>query len=389
MLSTKNFTQEQIKDINRVNIINLIRATKTTTKQEVAKQLDLSIPTVTTNINALLVEGLIEELGVAKSTGGRKPVILGFKKNARYAFGVSVAPHGVMIRMINLENEVIEEDAFDYESLDQTLSEVTVLIHQYLDKHKVTKDRILGVGISLPGVVDDEALVLEKAPNLNVKDYHFKGFEKTIGLKVWIENEANVAAFAEQKVGKAQGIDNLVYISITEGIGTGIIIKSHIYKSNQKKAGEFGHMRITTESIQCNCGRSGCWEMYASKDALMRQYKEATHVEAEGVHKIFEQYSSGDVQAAKVLETYVQYLFYGIENIVLGLNPDYVVIGGDFGKYATPLKKIIDTFENGRHGRVVYEGTEIMFTALEDKGSLVGSALLPLEVLFNYNQSVI
>lgn len=389
MLSTKSFTQEQIKDINRVNIINLIKASRTTTKQEIAKNLDLSIPTVTTNINALLQEGLIEEMGVAKSTGGRKPMILGFKKDARYAFGVSVAPHGVMLRMINLDNEIIEETDFNYQGLDPTLEKVRQLIDQYLERHQIQKKQVLGVGISLPGVVDDEALILEKAPNIRVKDYHFKGFEEKLGLSVWIENEANVAAFAEQKVGNAIGIDNLVYISITEGIGTGIIIKSHIYKSNQKKAGEFGHMRITTEDLLCNCGRNGCWELYASKDALIRYYKDISNNEIDDVDVVFKAYDQGDEQATKALNTYVKYLFYGIENIVLGLNPDYVVIGGDFGKYAKSLKRVIDNIEKSDQGRVVYEGTEIIFTALEDKGSLVGSALLPLEELFNYNQSVI
>jgi predicted NBD/HSP70 family sugar kinase len=384
MLSTKNFTQEQIKDINRVNIINFIRQEKTTTKQEIALTLDLSIPTITSNINDLINEGYVKEVGIAKSTGGRKPVILGFVKNAKYSFGVSITKDHVQIRLINLENDIIDETEFPYTDLVTTLSSIKDHITNMLKEHAINRKYVVGIGLALPGVVNDEHLILEKAPNLQVHDFSFIRFQESLGLRVWIENEANIAAFAEIKVGNSKNIDNLVYISITEGIGTGII-----YKSNQKKAGEFGHTRVSGGQLRCNCGRSGCWELYASKQALLRLYNEVSDIETTSIDQIFDSYDHGDSLAKAALLEYANYLFDGVENIILGLNPDYVVIGGEFGKYERILKQVLRASDRFKTDRLVYEGSEIIFTGLEDKGALTGAALLPLEVIFNYNSNVI
>ncbi len=263
-------SQEQIKEINRVNVINILRDKGETTKQEIAAILKLSIPTVTTNINMLLEEGLLEVAGVAKSTGGRKPVILKFLENSRYAFGVDITPpKRIIVALLNLNYDKVDELTFDYESykdFDAVLSNVSTVVESLIAKHGIDKKSIVGVGLSLPGLVDEDRLILEHAPNLGVKDYDFTGFQNKLGIKVSIENEANVAAFAESIIGgDAKDKKNLVYISITEGVGTGIIIGDHIYKSTHKKAGEFGHMRVSGEKLKCNCGRTGCWELYASK----------------------------------------------------------------------------------------------------------------------------
>jgi len=389
MLSTKSFTQEQIKEINRVNIINFIRQAKTTTKQEIAMILYLSIPTVTSNINDLIGEGLVREVGIAKSTGGRKPVVLGFVKDAKYSFGVSITKEYCQIRMINLANEIIEEGSFTYRDMDSTLSRIGEIIASTLVKHGIDKTRVVGVGLALPGVVNDDNLILEKAPNLHVNNFSFKSFQETLGLRVCIENEANIAAFGELKVGNAKGIDNLVYVSITDGLGTGIIIKNHIYKSNQKKAGEFGHTRVSSEQLQCNCGRIGCWELFASKKALLRLYNEEALTQVKSIDQVFDLYEQGDSLAKETLIKYATFLFDGVENIILGLNPDYVVIGGEFGKYEKVLKQILLTMGRFKTERMVYEGSEIIFSGLEDKGALAGAALLPLEEIFNYNSNVI
>lgn len=389
MISTKKFTQEQIKEINRVNVINFIKETYPTTKQEISKALGISIPTVTTNIKELVEIGLVEQVGIAKSTGGRKPVVIGFVENARYAFGVSISRKSVWIRLINLAYEVIDEVELPYIDMEMTLNKIETTIDEMISSKSIDRNKVVGLGISLPGVVNDEELVLKNAPNLRVENYDFTPFQERVGFKVWIENEANIGALAEVKVGNAVGIDNLVYVSITEGIGTGLIIQDHIYKSNQKKAGEFGHSRISDEKRQCNCGRYGCWELYASEDALIRYYKESSNTNIDHVAEVFSAFTEGSVEAKEALIRYVEYLFYGFENIILGLNPDYLVIGGDFGKYNHVLSEAMVLAGKMKKERMYYEDTKIIFSGLEDKGPLMGAALLPLEEIFNYNETVL
>jgi DNA-binding transcriptional ArsR family regulator len=232
-------SQEQIKEINRVNVINIIKKNKEITKHEIARLLKLSIPTVTSNINTLLEEGYVIEAGVAESTGGRKPVILRFNANARYSFGINISPDRISIILINLSAEPIHTVNFMYRreySFYDVLEMIEEEVLRMLEEFRISKSDVLGLGLSLPGLVEEDKLILENAPNIGVRDFDFSEFQERLGIKVFIENEANVAAFAETIEGKNKNMSNVVYVSVTEGVGTGIIIDNQIYKSKHKKS---------------------------------------------------------------------------------------------------------------------------------------------------------
>lgn len=391
-MKSSMLTQEQIKEMNRVKIIKIIKDRKEITKQEIAKLLGLSIPTVTTNINQLVEEGLVEEAGVAKSTGGRKPIILKFVGNARFSFGASISCSQVDILLVNLNGKQVARESFDYQdhfSFQDVLNSLKDKIFEMIDKNQIDKNRVVGVGLALPGLVDDDNMVLEYAPNIGIKNFHFDDFQKDLGLKLCIENEANIAAFAEQLMGNAKDKSNIVYVSVTEGIGTGIIIDNHIYKSNQKKAGEFGHIRISDEPKLCKCGRTGCWEIFASKSALVKVYGEVKNKTVTSIDEVFVALNQGDLEAKVVMCSYIDYLFRGIENIVLALNPDYVIIGGELGRYDKEVMELAKETVPLVGEYLEYEGTKILFSGLGSIGALMGSALLPLEEIFNYKKNVI
>jgi len=385
-------SQDQIKEINRVNVINIIKKSKEITKHEIAHLLKLSIPTVTTNINSLIEEGYVEEAGVAESTGGRKPMILKFNANARYSFGVNITPDRVSIVLINLNTELLHNVSFMYRreySFFDVLEMIEDEVIRMLEEFHIAKTSILGIGLSLPGLVDEDKLILQNAPNIGVKDFDFTLFQQRLGMKVYVENEANAAAYAETLEGKHKNMNNVVYISITEGVGAGIIIDNHIYKSTNKKAGEFGHMRISEENIKCNCGRTGCWELFASKRALFKYYKEATGIRVSSLDNIFIRGNLDEPKVKIAISKYLDHLFIGIENIVLGLNPEYVIIGGELGKYKDEMLDFVNEKNKLKSAYMEYEGTRIIFSDLDDRGSLIGAGLLPLQEVFNFKKSVI
>lgn len=392
MTRYESLSQDQIKAINKANVLKIIKQYGVITKQDIAASLKLSIPTVTANTNQLIEEGFVEEAGVGDSTGGRKPVILKFVENARYSLGVNVSPDSVGILLIDLNDKIIDEVFFDYiqdYSFDDVLDRLEFEIENLLTRNQIDRDKISGIGFSLPGLVDEDRLILENAPNIGVRDYDFSKVQERLQMKLHIENEANVAAYAEIVMGKAVEMRNVVYVSITEGVGTGIIIDQHIYKSTKKKAGEFGHMRVSDEEKRCNCGRTGCWELMASKKALYSYYREFTGKKAVSLEQVFseESFNTPEVQAA--IEKYIDCLFIGIENIILGLNPEYVIIGGEMGKYGKEMLELINRSNHMKSSFVEYEGTKVVFSVLKDKGPLIGAALMPFEELFNSARSVI
>lgn len=393
MLHTGQLTQEQIKEMNRTNIIRYMKQVKTTTKQEIAKELNLSIPTVTTNMNQLIIEGLVKEAGVANSTGGRKPIIMEFLPNAKVAFGVDISKEYVKIMLVNLDAQCLykEQIKTHESSFEKILDIILNRIEKIQKEQAIAKECILGVGLSLPGLIDDDKKILTNAPNLGVSSYCFATFEQRLHLPVYIENEANIAAFAEQILGNAKDKGNLVYVSITDGIGTGIIIEKHIYKGNGKKAGEFGHIPISDKPLKCKCGRSGCWEIFASKKALINYYQKENrqkNQKEKSLAEIFDEYKQKDPIAQQAVKTYTNYLYKGLENILLSLNPDYLVIGGDIGPYAKEIVQLAQQLKLTDHF-YGYEATQILPTSLSDEGALLGAALLPLEEIFNFRKNVI
>jgi len=340
----------------------------------------------------LIKEGFVYESGVAQSTGGRKPVLLSFNENARFSFGVNITLDQMTIILMNLNGEIIESQVFDYlpnNNFDQVVTQIKETILNILKKRQISKKKVVGIGLSLPGLVDEDKLILDSAPNLGVKEYDFHSFQEALEIQVYVENEANIAAYGETLQGNHKNMSNVVYISITEGVGTGIIINNQIYKSANKKAGEFGHMRISDENLQCNCGRTGCWELFASKRALIRYFFEETGQSEEDLSVLL---SDDNLQkpAVKVaLQKYFDYLFIGIENIVLGLNPEYVIIGGELGKYRQQLLQFINEEKQLKSSYMVYEGTRIIFSDLADQASVIGAALLPQQSIFYHHNNVI
>jgi len=383
--------QEIIKDSNRKKIVQLLYKKKELTKQDISKELEISIPTVTSNINALIKEGIVEEAGMAESTGGRKPIIIRFLPNSRYAFGVDFSLEIIRIALTNLNSEIIYETSMDikgFYNIDEAIRKIEMEIKHILNEKKISIDKVLGIGFSLPGTVNEEDMVLEMAPNLKIKNIVFKEFTDILKLPVYIENEANAAAFAELTLGIAKEMRNLAYISITEGIGTGIVIQDYLYKGKNKRAGEFGHMTIVADGKPCNCGKKGCWELYASDRALIEGYCSRANQKKVSLKDFFYKLKCEDPIAKEAWESYLDYLAIGIQNIILLLDPHYVVIGGKIGQYPGILESlkekvfIQNTFYNEND-------IKILISTLKENASILGAALLPMQKLFFIKRKII
>lgn len=392
MLNNKRIIdQEVIKDSNRKKILNLLVEKREYTKQNISKIVGVSIPTVISNINELLEEGLVEEAGVEGSTGGRKPIIVRFLPNSKYSFGVEFKLNNVRVILVNLDAEIKFETSFwveNFENIGGIIEKIHGIISSSIIQMSISNKDILGIGFSLPGTVNENSLTLELAPNIGMKNVDFSIFSNILEFPIFIENEANSAAFGELNLGIAKKMKNLVYLSINEGIGAGIVIQDYLYKGKNKRAGELGHMTIMPNGKTCNCGRSGCLEQYASKKALMDNYNIKSLKPVDTLSDFFSRVQEKESLAMLELEKYINFLAIGIQNIVLVLDPHYVVLGGEIGEfseyYLKELKEKVFV-ENS-----FYDNTDLkIFTAnLKKDSSILGAALLPMQKLFSINSNI-
>lgn len=393
MLNSNNvMDQEAIKESNRKKILNLLLKKRELTKQSISREIGVSIPTVIANINELIEEGLVEEAGVAGSTGGRKPIIVKFLPDSKYSFGVEFTLSNIRIILTNLDSEIKFETAFSisgFRDMDEIMKGIYSVIMDVLDAKKISQNDILGVGFSLPGTVNEDSRILELAPNMGIKNVNFNRYASLYGFPVFLENEANLAAFGELNLGIAKEMKNLVYLSITDGIGAGIVIMDHLYKGKNKRAGEFGHMTIVAGGKACNCGRKGCFEQYASKRALLEAYNNNNPSIVSSLSEFFDRVKNNEKAAFEELEKYISYLALGIQNIVLILDPHYIVIGGEISDYSEfyleSLKKKV-FIENSFYDE---KDLKLFASKLDKNSSILGAALLPLQKLFSISEKII
>jgi len=394
--------QEKIKDSNNRRILRLLMRRHELSKQQIARETGISVPTVANNVSRLIEQGIIEEAGVSESTGGRKPMLVRFLPDARYAFGVDFASNHltssneITVAMINLKASIRAQRSFDYQrfgNVDRIMAHLGDLTREIMREHSIDAERVLGVGISLPGTVNERRKVLEMAPNLSpelgMQHLHFRVYERLFPFPLFVENEANASAFAELVLGIAQDKRNLVYLSVNRGIGAGIVVRGHIYKGNKKRAGQVGHITVDSRGVRCTCGMTDCWELYAASGALIRNYNARASGAITDTREFLTRLEEGDPLCHEIWEKYLDDLAVGVSSLLLCYDPHYLVIGGEISMFGDRLLEPLRQRVFARNCFYKVGDLEILLSTLEERAAILGAALLPFQKLFYGNNKVI
>jgi predicted NBD/HSP70 family sugar kinase len=393
---------QSIRDSNQKKILGLLREKRELSKQEIARQTSLSIPTVTMNVSRLLKLGLAEEAGVSVSRGGRKPMIIRFLPDSRYAVGVDFSSNHltssnlIRVILVNLAAEIKAESVFEYRrfsSVSQIMAKVKKVAEKMLADQRVPRRLVMGIGFSLPGTVNERKLILEQAPNLppdlGMNALDFGKFRTLFPFPILIENEANAAAYAELLLGAARGKRSLVFLSINRGIGAGIVVGGRVFKGANKRAGTVGHITIESQGIRCTCGRRDCWEIYAASGALIRNYRRTSGTRLKDTQQFRSLLESGDRVAAEVWETYLEHLTIGINNIILSLDPHSLILGGEISSFGDRLLEPLRARVFAQNPFSARDDLEIVLSQFKGDASILGVALLPFHGLLYKGAKVI
>ena len=251
-----------------------------------------------------------------------------------------------------------------------------------------------GIGVSLPGRIDSSSHRLIYAPTLGWSDLDFKSpLEKATGLPVELENAANACALAEQWSGRyGGGASNLVAVTVSNGVGVGMIMNGQLLRGSKGATGEFGHVSIVNGGPVCRCGNSGCWEVMASNAAAERYYAELAapgNGEADcrrvGARVPFADLlhlaEQGDERASRALDRMAHYLGAGIAMLITGLAPDVLVVVGDVTRAWSRVGPIVAKTVKARS--FTYANTRILATDPDSQPRLQGTIALFLQKHFD------
>ena len=397
MTKGKTGNSKFLKAYNETYILNLIRVNKSLSRADISKATGLSPTAAGGIVSSLIEKGYLCENGTGESKGGRRPVMLELKKNSRYSIGLDVDVDSVTFILMDIKGRVV----FEWSSalVDNRPAAVASLaaeeIERVLSDCRIHKDKLLGIGISVPGMVDAETRRVVLAPNLSWEDADFgRMLREKIELPVYIENEAMASAICENWIGACKSVDNFICVNIKSGIGAGIFTGGRPYRGTGGSAGEVGHIVVDENGLACGCGNHGCLETIVStgrivekaekliKKGLKSQLNEIENVSKVRLCNIVDAARSGNQAAGGLLEEAAGYLGIALSYLVNTLNPSKIVLGKDFVVYGDlvmdTLRRVVDRKALKRPAANV----EIAVSEIGERSSTLGAAIIPLKILF-------
>jgi predicted NBD/HSP70 family sugar kinase len=320
-----------IRDINRQIVLNYVRELGPISRADIARETALQRSTVSLIVDELTDHGLIEEVS-GESTGGRPPSLLSLRTADAVAMGVDLGAINTVVATSDLAGRVISQEEFptdpDAAGTTRKISECALRVMARCG------GTIEGIGISFPGWVDPES-GRSYAPHFKWSDTPLaESVAQITSLPVTIDNDANAAALAELWFGRPEirEVRDFILVLVEAGLGTGIVFDGQVYRGEGGTAGEFGHMTIGTGApVACAAGSTECWEAFASERAALARYKKLSRQNGSDeldFTKLVDLALRGEGNARSALKTTAHYLGIGIANLIQGLAPETVIVGG-------------------------------------------------------------
>lgn len=324
-----------VRDINETVFLHLIRERQPISRADISKYTGLRPGTVSAIVNRLIKNNLVFEGTEGPSSGGRPPKNLYINSESFYVLAVDIGVLDTIVAVSDFNGRILKQHSLP--SGDNPKKFLTKLANdiEKLIKGQFARARFAAVGVSVPGLIDRETGTLEISPNLEWNSVPIKQvLEERLELPVYVENDANAAAFSELWYGPIEEADvkTLLFILVVEGLGTGLIINGELRVGPRFGLGGFGHMSIDPNGELCSCGRRGCWETFASERATVERFHRVTAKQGlplVGLPEMITRANNGDEMAMQSIKITAEYLGEGISNLVHGIYPETVVIGGN------------------------------------------------------------
>lgn len=386
----KNTGAEYKNFLLKKNILSYLATGEEATISDLAKELNISVPTVTKLVGELKEENYLTDYGKIETAGGRRPNVFGLAGDAFYFLGVDVRRRRIDFVLLDFKGRVVKKTnaiPFVLKNTEEALEEICVHIATFIRESGTPSGKILGMGVSLTGRIDS---------NNGYSHTYFNFHEQPLAdllqerfsMPVYIENDSRAMMFAEKHSGVVKDEKNVLFLNLGRGIGIGMMFDGKLYYGKTGFAGEFGHIPLFNNEILCHCGKKGCLETEVSGIALEKIF--ATRVkegessilsekcEKEGVllYDIIEAANHDDVLSITLLSEIAEKLGRGVGVLINLLNPELVVIGGSMslaGDYMMlPLKSAINKYSLS----LVNKDTRFRLSKLGENASVIGVAML-------------
>lgn len=313
-----------VKRNNRSRVYHLLYEHGPESLKNIAGILDMSMPTLLQNVKELKAENLIMDSGVKESTGGRRPKVIGCNFAAKVSVGLDITRNHAVFMLIDLKGNILQyrRIRYTFKNEKEYFDNLEIKLEDFLEEWDVERSTILGVGISLPGIIDADSKYMMVGKVLDFDGGDLDEFRSRIPYPCLFSNDANAGGFAE--LWRAGNLENVIYLSLSNTVGGAILINGQNYYGETQKGGEFGHLIIKPGGKACYCGRRGCVNAYCSATNL--------RLGEETLEDFFRKLAKGEEIQKKVWDEYKEYLVLTILNLRTSFDCD-IILGGYVGSF--------------------------------------------------------
>ncbi len=366
------------------HLLSMIRSGEATTRGQLVEASGLARSTVAQRVDALLASGLVIEAGEAESTGGRRPTVLGFNKDAGVIFSADLGATHSRIAVTDLDAETLAETTADID-INLGPDEVLTWLEESLEKLLADTGRpmsdLRGIGVGLPGPVDfDRGVAVHPPIMAGWHEYPVaERLRSHFSVPVLIDNDVNIMALGEQWVMTPQ-VDDFVYLKVGTGIGSGLILSGQIHRGAHGAAGDIGHVQATSEDVLCRCGNYGCLEAAAGGAALADALSDK-HEGVTGSRDVVDLVTGGDKEAIAAVRESGRLIGQVLATTVNLLNPALIIIGGDLAAAEQQLLAGIREVVYQRSTTLSTTDLQIRTSKLGDRAGVTGAAAMVIDWL--------
>jgi predicted NBD/HSP70 family sugar kinase len=347
-INTRDFrvaTRSTSRDINRRIALNVIHEHQPISRAELARQMNVTRGVAGVLVQELLDQDLIYEGTTGEAAFGRKPTLLHIKSHDRLVVAVDVRFSKTFVMICDFSGRQLAIQAYDtIFSINEFVRDLRDRIRRILKTLGITEG-VEGVGVAVPGMIDQRTGRVLNAPALGWRDVDLRNpLAVATGLPVEIENSGRACTLALLWLDRGEAVhpQNFVYVGVSDGVGVGVVVNGELLRGSDHIAGEFAHVPLSLEGPRCMCGARGCWEAYISNLATLSRYfgwnlyklspnklHDAKKGSSFGVPDLIARARGGDKKASAAIEATGHYLGLGLGTIVNAINPECIYLDGE------------------------------------------------------------
>lgn len=383
----------------KIRLIKNLYQKGASTANEICGSMGISLPTVNTLLTDLIRSGEVIKQGRAASQGGRKPDLYRLAPDAFYVLAVDLSKYAVSLALYNCQQTQVKDKVIHKLVLNneaETFEQLCLHLEAYISASGFSSQKIIAIGISMPGLIDSKAGINHTYLNFGGKSLQAH-LESRFPQAVFLENDARAMTLAEFKFGAAKSAQNVLGIFVGWGIGLGIVIDGKLYQGTSGFAGEFAHSPLfESQEINCTCGKKGCLEAIASGTSIVRMAEEALLLDKDSIlarmakaykgpldpNLVVNAAKEGDQRAITILSDVGLNLGRGISMLIQLLNPELIVLGGvvaEANQYIlTPILQALNVYSMAKSR----EKTQLALYQLGNDVGLVGAIAVVTDKLF-------